>query len=57
MDEEFAAFQNQRFEETRRHFEVVAEGLRGEIRLVAEGKVSGSLTEDPRMGMLEALDA
>lgn len=57
MDKELAAFLNQRFQETRRHFEVVAEGLRGEIRIVAEGKLSGSLTEDPRMGMLEALDA
>jgi hypothetical protein len=37
MDEELAAFLNQRFEETRRHFDVVAEGLRGEIRVVAEG--------------------
>lgn len=39
MDEELAGFINQRFEETRRHFDVVAEGLRGEIRLVAEGHV------------------
>lgn len=37
MDGELAAFLNQRFEETRRHFDVVAEGLRGEIRVVAEG--------------------
>ena len=39
MDEEVAAFLNQRFEETRRHFDVVAEGLRGEIRVVAEGQI------------------
>ena len=37
MEEELAAFLNLRFEETRRHFEVVAEGLRGDIRLIAEG--------------------
>jgi uncharacterized protein Yka (UPF0111/DUF47 family) len=26
-----------RFDETRRHFDVVAEGMRAEVRLVAEG--------------------
>ena len=39
MDEELSAFLAQRFEETRRHFDVVAEGLRNEIRTVAEGHV------------------
>ena len=37
MDAELESFLSQRFEETRRHFDVVAEGLRGEIRAVAEG--------------------
>lgn len=37
MDEELAALLNQRFEDTRRHFDVVAEALRGDIRAVAEG--------------------
>ena len=37
MDAELEAFLSQRFEETRRHFDVVAEGLRGEIRVGAKG--------------------
>jgi hypothetical protein len=39
MDKELSAFLDQRFEETRRHFDVVAERMRSEIRVVAEGHV------------------
>lgn len=49
MDAELEALLNQRFEETRRHFDVVAEGLRGDIRAVAEGHLGlGSQLETLR---------
>ena len=49
MDEQLAAFLNQQFEETRRHFGVVAEGLRGEVRAVAEGHLGlGRQLQDMR---------
>ena len=35
--EAVAAQVDSRFDETRRHFDVVAEGMRADIRLVAEG--------------------
>ena len=40
MDDELRAYLERidsRFDETRRHFDVVAEGMRAEVRLVAEG--------------------
>ena len=40
MDDELRAYLeciDSRFDETRRHFDVVAEGMRAEVRLVAEG--------------------
>ncbi len=40
MDAELRAYLERidsRFDETRRHFDVVAEGMRADIRLVAEG--------------------
>lgn len=39
IHEELTASLNQRFEETRRHFDVGAEGFRGEIRVVAKGQL------------------
>ena len=44
---------SQSAQETRRHFEVVAEGLRGEVRLVAEGVLSLGETMDRRFREVE----
>jgi len=38
--------QEQRFEETRRHFDVIAESLRDDIRMIAEGLVALSTKVD-----------
>ena len=38
--------QEQRFEETRRHFDVIAESLRDDIRMIAEGLVALSTRVD-----------
>jgi hypothetical protein len=38
--------QERRFEETRRHFDVVAESLRDDIRMIAEGLVALSVKVD-----------
>jgi hypothetical protein len=68
MDAELAAFLDQRFEETKRHFDAVAEGLRGEVLALREkiesaereilAAIKFSYSEiDRRIRRLEALTA
>lgn len=47
------AYVDEKTQESRRHFEVVAEGLRGEIRLVAEGVVALDEKMDRRFAEVE----
>jgi hypothetical protein len=46
----------QQFEQTRRHFDVVAEGLMSKVQLVAEGVVAGSERMDRFQTNLDRLE-